>query len=176
MIASIIPKLVLVSHVLFLFFILALLFRNSFGKSVADFLGEQAVILGFLIILAAIVGSLLYSNVVGFDPCALCWWQRIFIYPQAFIFLTAIIIKDKKVFSYVVPLSVVVALIAIYHSYLQMGGTSIIPCDVFGVSCSKVLVKEFGYITIPVMSLTVAAYVFVLAWAHKLYEKNNSHT
>jgi len=175
MIASAIPKLVFVSHILLLIFVFALLLKNSLGKPVADFLGKHSVILGLLIILSAIVGSLLYSNVLGFDPCVLCWWQRIFIYPQAFIFLVAIIIKDKKVFSYIVPFSVVVLLIALYHSYLQIGGTSIIPCDALGVSCSKVLVRDFGYITIPVMSLTVALYTLVLAWAHKLYEKNNSH-
>ena len=38
----------------------------------------------------------------------------------------------------------------------------------------KVYVKEFGYITIPSMSLTVAVYLLTLAWVKKIYDKNRN--
>ena len=174
MILSALPTLVLISNILFVFFVLAIFFRKSWGKSIAVFLGENAILFGFLTILASIAGSLFYSNIVGYDPCILCWWQRIFIYPQAIIFFVAMMIKDKKVFSYIVPMAIIVLLISLYHSYLQMGGTSVIPCDAVGPSCSKVYVMAYGYITIPFMAVTISAYVLLLAWAYKLYENRNA--
>jgi len=155
---------------------ISFIFRKSFGRSIVGLLGKYAIHIGFLITLASLVGSLLYSNVLGFDPCALCWWQRIFIYPQVVIFFVAMIKKDKRVFDYIIPLSILVFIVALYNSYLQMDGVSLLPCDASGPSCSKVLVKEFGYITIPIMSLTVALYTLALAWAHRIYDKENSYT
>lgn len=148
----------------------ALIFKNSFGRALVSFVGKNAVLLGFLISLAAIGGSLFYSNVVGFEPCVLCWWQRIFIYPQVILFGVALWRRKSDVFAYVVPLVSIASLISLYHQYVYMGGTSILPCTALGGACSKIYVMAFGYITIPMMSLTVAVAILLLAWAHKVYQ------
>jgi disulfide bond formation protein DsbB len=67
---------------------------------------------------AAIVGSLIYSEIFKFEPCVLCWWQRIFIYPVFFISLVSIINKDKNPFQYINPLMWIALAISLYHNYL----------------------------------------------------------
>lgn len=164
------------SHIVFVLLIVALIFSKSFGKDIINFIGKHAILFGFLISVAALVGSLLYSNVIGFEPCELCWWQRIFIYPQAVLFLVALFKKDNGVFKYSIPLSVMGAVVALYHTYIQLGGTtSVLPCTATGAACAKVFVLQFGYITIPTMSLTILAYLLLLALIKRSYDKNNSY-
>lgn len=67
---------------LFLFILLAGPFRESGpGKRIADFAGQRAILFSFVVALVSAAGSLFYSEVAGFAPCVLCWWQRIFLYP-----------------------------------------------------------------------------------------------
>ena len=47
------------------------------------YVAERAICLSFFLALAATLGSLFYSEIAGFEPCKLCWLQRIFMYPQA---------------------------------------------------------------------------------------------
>ncbi len=71
--------------------------------------------------------------------------------------------KDKNIYKYVLPLAIMGALIALNHYYLQLTGTSILPCSAIGqsVSCSKVFVLSYGYITIPLMALTAFVGVII---------------
>lgn len=171
-IQTFLPYAVVASHVLFIFLLAAVLARKGWGKPVFLHLGRYALLWGFLLGLAAVGGSLFYSEIVGFEPCVLCWWQRVFLYPQAVIFGIALWMKDRKVFAVSVALTLLAGIIALYHSYVYWGGTSILPCTALGGACSKVYVYEFGYITIPSMSLTVVVYYLFLAWVHRLYERS----
>ncbi len=164
------------SHVVFVLLVVAVIFSKSFGKGIVDFIGKHALIFGFLISFVAIVGSLLYSNYIGFEPCELCWWQRVFIYPQVILFIVALYKKDRGVFKYSIPLSVLGGLVALYQTYIQVGGTSsLIPCTAVGSACAKVYFLSFGYITIPTMSLTILVYLLLLAVIKRVYDKNNSY-
>src|SRR5687767_8190149 len=111
------PVGVLVLNIISLVLLVALLTHRSFGKGIASWVGKHSLVLGLLLSLAAVVGSLFYSNVVGFEPCLLCWWQRIAIYPLLVIYTVAIIKRDRGVFHYVLPLSLIALLLSIYHSY-----------------------------------------------------------
>lgn len=156
----------------FVFIAAALIFRKSWGKEIASFISKWASHLSLLVAALGISGSLLYSNIVGFEPCELCWWQRIFLFPQAVIFLIAIIKKDMKAFWYAVPLSVLGGIVALYHTYIQLGGgNSILPCTSTGGACAKVYVLEQGYITIPTMALTVFLYILLFALVHRTRER-----
>jgi disulfide bond formation protein DsbB len=163
------PYGVLISHAVFLIFFLSLIFRNDWGKNVALWLGKNALGLALFVSLLAVVGSLFYSEIVGFEACLLCWWQRVFLYPLVIIFGIAFWKKHTSAFLYAVPFALIAALIAIYHSFVQLGGTSLIPCTDLGGDCSRIYVLAFDYITIPTMSLTIAIYVLLLAWANKIY-------
>lgn len=173
-ISGILPYATLVSHVVLVALVLALWARKSWGKDIFLFLGRYAVILGFLMALAAVVGSLFYSEVVGFPPCTLCWWTRIFLYPLVVIFGIALF-KGKRAgepFLYALPLILGAFLVSLYFSYYSLGGASLLPCTSGEGSCSQIFVKEFGYITIPMMSLTLSAYLLLLTWINKLYRND----
>jgi disulfide bond formation protein DsbB len=135
---------------------------------------EHAFLIGFVISLASVVGSLIYSNVIGFEACDLCWWQRIFLYPQVVLFAVAFYnekvgkVQDDMVFLYSLVLSVIGAAIAIFHYYGQMFDPGLLAaCLAQGVSCSKLFFVSFGYITIPMMSLTAYLFLIVLYFFRK---------
>ena len=67
----------------------------------------------------ATVGSLYLSEVVGFVPCLLCWYQRICMYPLSVILLVAAIRRDRAVRWYVVPLAAVGTVISTYHYAIE---------------------------------------------------------
>jgi len=166
----------LLSHIILVFIVLAFVFRKSWGSTTVYFVGKHALVLGLVTSLFAIIGSLLYSEIIGYEPCLLCWWQRVFIYPNFVLFLVAINKKTKDAFDYVLPLGIIATIIAAYQSYANLGGGSILPCTAEGGACSKVYVLEFGYITIPLMGLTIAIYLIVISLIGKYYAKNNSNS
>lgn len=175
LISSAIPLVVLLSQLVFVFLVAAVIFRSSWGNSTVEFLSRRAVSLSFLTALGAVVGSLFYSNIIGYAPCELCWWQRILLYPQVILFLTALKYKTTDVFKYAWRLSVLALIISVYQAYVQAGGSSVLPCTAAGSACAKVFVNAFGYITIPMMSVTVCAYLILFALVALHHEKNNSH-
>lgn len=154
-----------------LFLILVTPLKNKGnGKRVAEFFGENALLFSFLVAAGSVAGSLFYSEIAQLQPCLLCWWQRVFLYPQAILLLVAIIAKKDDVRKYCLSLSGVGALISIYHTYLQFGGNDLIPCDASGVSCQHVYFVQYGYVTIPTMALTA----FVLIILFLLFKKKRA--
>lgn len=130
--------------------------RRGWGRAVADFFGERAMLLSFFVALVATGGSLFYSEVAGFVPCVLCWWQRIFLYPQTILLFIALLKRDENMRFHAFVLSGVGALISLYHTFVQFGWESAFPCPATGgVSCQVLYFLEYGYVTIPTMALTV---------------------
>ncbi|HCR52282.1 TPA: hypothetical protein DIV48_01370 [Candidatus Kaiserbacteria bacterium] len=173
LVKSFLPYAVLVSHVLLLVLFLAVIFRKSWGKKAVAFLNSRALKLCLIISLGAIVGSLFYSEIVGYEACVLCWWQRVFLYPQLVLFTIALWKNDRSVFGYSFVLSSLAGIVALYQAYVNWGGASLLPCTAAEGACAKIFVMEFGYITIPVMSLTVVFYLLLLAWINRLYRNEN---
>lgn len=114
------------------------------------------------ITLFSVVFSLFFSGYAGFEPCVLCWYQRIFMFPLPLIAAIGWFRKDSLVFDYILGLGVVGGIIGLYQVYLQFGGPLGF-CNFGAVSCTARYVFEFGYVTIPVMSLT--SFVLVIALA-----------
>ena len=105
--------------------------------------------------LVATLGSLFFSEVMHWAPCTLCWYQRIFMYPLVFIIGAGILLKDKNLPKYTLSLAIPGFLIAFYHNllYYDFIPKSLTPCTT-GVSCSTRFFAWFGFITIPLLSLT----------------------
>lgn len=138
--------------------------RKNRENVVIQFFVHNAMFFAFVILLTAMVGSLIYSGIIGYTPCDLCWYQRIFSYPSVFLLGMGIIRREHKIIDYVLMLSIVGSIISLYHNYITFGGESILPCPADGVSCTKLYVYEFGYISIPMMMLTAFALtIFFLA-------------
>lgn len=129
---------------------------TDYWKKLLKLIGKKGLLFALLVSLTATLGSLFFSEVAGFTPCKLCWLQRIFMYPLPVILGVSLFKKKKDVEWYVKPLSLIGLAIAVYHYYLQLNPQPLAPCSTvgFSVSCSTRFVTNFGYITIPFMSLT----------------------
>ena len=110
--------------------------------------------MAWLIALLAMVGSLFFSEVMQMPPCVLCWYQRIAIYPLVLIIGTGIVLRDRRMKIYALPLCLIGLVISIYHNLLYYGviPESITPCTE-GVPCNAVQIEWLGFITIPLMGL-----------------------
>lgn len=160
---------VVIAQVLIILYVFAFVIRkknpsSSFVKALSD----NGFLLAFLASLAATCGSLFYSDVLGYEPCKFCWFQRIFMYPQVLLLGIALWRKDYWMKFYSLILSVIGGIIALNHYILQTTNVSVLPCSAIGqsVSCSKVFVLKLGYITIPLMALTafVLMILSLLLW------------
>lgn len=115
---------------------------------------KDLVFLTWLVALGATFGSMVLSEVMDLVPCALCWYQRIFMFPLAFILGVGVYRKDNNAAYYVLPLSIAGSLIAFYHSLLQWGiiKEAVTTCSIDS-SCAVPQINWLGFITIPFMSL-----------------------
>lgn len=142
---------------------------NKKENKLFSLLAKHSLLVGFLLSLVGTTMSLFYSEYVGYLPCALCWIQRIFLYPQVIIFGVALWKKDKGAEVYAVALSFVGAVIALYHSYIQMGYNEFLPCPATGAfaDCAKPNFIEFGFVTFPAMSLVLFMFLITLYYTSK---------
>lgn len=114
-------------------------------------------------------GSLFYSEVMGFPPCPLCWYQRIAMYPLVVILGVTIWKRDDKhVRAYVLPLTIIGGLIALYQCAMTYGWIEEVPCSVTQtVSCTIRWVNYYGFITIPLMALVAFIVITLSVIFHK---------
>ena len=103
---------------------------------------------------AALLGSLYYSEVAGYIPCTLCWYQRILMYPLTLIILIGILLHDELLPSYVLPFSILGTVVAGYHYFIQLGILGHPAACQAGIPCDMRWVNYFGFVSIPFMALT----------------------
>jgi disulfide bond formation protein DsbB len=118
--------------------------------------------LAFIVAAVATGGSLFYSEIERFQPCELCWYQRLCMYPLSITLLLVAWYGANRVARYVLPLAVVGAGVSIYHMLIQYGAIKEpAQCSAFGNGgCAFNWLKEpaqnasFGYLAIPTLACT----------------------
>jgi disulfide bond formation protein DsbB len=145
-------------------------YRLVRGPEAAALLGDRAIWLAWIVAFVCTAGSLVYSEVIHFPPCRLCWFQRIAMYPLSIILLVGAIRREALVKYYALPLALGGLAISIYHNVIQFypsleGGS----CDPTN-PCSARFVELFGFIDIPFMA---GAGFIVIAVLLALYTKAN---
>lgn len=147
------------------FIVLAVIFLIAKPKkNYFSVFSKNAVGLAFLIALSAVALSLFYSNVIGYEPCTLCWWQRIFMYPQMVLLGIAWARKDD-ISLYSLALAGIGGTIAAYQYIGQMFIPVALTCgagESAAISCAKRFFVEFSYVTLPLMSFTAFLMIMVL--------------
>ncbi len=129
-------------------------------------LDEYGLYLAWLVALVATGGSLYFSEIRQFVPCALCWFQRIFMYPLAFMLGVASFKQDKSIRVYALPLAIIGGSISIFH-ILEENVPGFNPpamCQV-GVPCSFKYINWLGFISIPVLALSAFTLIAALLLA-----------
>jgi disulfide bond formation protein DsbB len=117
----------------------------------------------WLVSLAAVGGSLYFSEIAGFVPCTLCWVQRIFMYPLVVILGIACFREDRIISIYVLPLSMIGGMVSIYHYIEQKAGGLPSPC-LQGVPCSVEYINWFEFVTIPFLALIGFLLISLFLW------------
>jgi len=109
----------------------------------------------FVVAALATGGSLFFSEVAGYIPCELCWYQRICMYPLSILTLFAAVHRDHRFARYLLPFPVIGASISIYHLLVENAVVSEpSACSLGGAGCAVKWINEFGYVTIPTLALT----------------------
>ncbi len=122
---------------------------------------QAALPLAAAIATVTTLGSLYYSEVAGFPPCVLCWYQRIAIYPQVVVLGVAAWRRDREVWRTSVPLALIGVAISVWHVVIERNPALAGPCDPSN-PCTLVWVEEFGFLTIPTMALIAALALIAL--------------
>lgn len=114
----------------------------------------------WVVALTATLGTLFFSEVMKFAPCALCWYQRIGMYPLVAVLSVALWVKDEKVGRYAWPFVGFGLFVALYHNLVYYGviSESLTPCT-GGVPCTERHIEWLGFVTIPLLSLL--AFLFI---------------
>lgn len=143
--------------------------KNKILNRLFLFFSENYLSFAFLVAISATIGSIFLSDAAKLPPCALCWYQRIFMFPQPIILGIALFINDYKAKIYSAVLAVIGFLIGFYHVLVQ-NTVLPAPCSIDAVNCATKQFEYFGFITIPVMSMTAFAGILVfllIGWSKK---------
>jgi len=134
---------------------------NSTGKAFGA-LNEYLPYIAWVVALVGMVGSLFFSEVMELPPCDLCWYQRIAMYPLVFIIATGIILGDRRMKTYALPIVLTGLAISVYHNLLYYGliTEALTPCSE-GVPCTARQLELFGFVTIPLMTLGAFAVILI---------------
>jgi len=131
------------------------LWRRSSSDRLIKLIADYALWAALVIAWLATLGSLYYSEIAGFAPCQLCWFQRIAIYPQIVLLWVAAVRQDGLAKLYSLPLLCIGLLISLYHNYIYYNPPAVTMCSAAELSCTNKVVTIYGYISIPLMAATV---------------------
>lgn len=140
---------------------------------------DKRLLIIFIQASLAMLGSLYYSNfgdpvaniqagelfvsANGLNPCQLCWWARILMYPIVIISGLALYYGDIKALRYVIALSIPGVALEIYHYLLQKVDLATSQACTMANPCEALKVDYFGFITIPFLCLTAFAVILMAA-------------
>lgn len=125
---------------------------------------ENSLIIIWTVSLVATFGSLYFSEVRGYEPCTLCWYQRILMYPIVLISGVALFQKNARIALTLAVFSIVGGSISLYHYGIQKLSFLSDSAPVCGnVSCTGQYINYLGFITIPFLALTAFLIIFIIS-------------
>lgn len=127
------------------------------------FFHTYSLYLAWVVSLVALCGSLYFSEIMRFEPCKLCWFQRICMYPLVILLGMAAYKDDHAIIPYARTLSIIGMGISLFH-YLEQkvpGMQNVLPCTT-GVPCSGQYINYLGFITIPFLALIAFSLITIL--------------
>jgi len=135
-------------------------------EGIGSVIEPNAIGLAFVVATLATVGSLFFSEIAHFDPCKLCWYQRIAMYPLVVILGIAAVRRDHGIAIYAKALAAIGALISAYHVALEwIPALDTGACGI-GPACSVVWFRVFGVISLPTLALAAFLLIITLLSLH----------
>lgn len=158
----------IVLQIISLFLIISFITKDK--GSILKWFSDKSLLLVTIVMVGSMLASLWYSEVIGYLPCLLCWYQRIAIYSVGIIGFVAIIKKKGvEVWDYINTLSILGLIVVLIHVFSRSTNSEIFDCSASGPSCLQELFKVYGYIDIPVMSLTALIFVILVSINRKRF-------
>jgi disulfide bond formation protein DsbB len=117
-------------------------------------------------------GSLYYSEVVGFAPCRLCWYQRFVMYPLALVMLLGYLRLWRSTRIAAAALAVLGSGISLYHWLVER-----VPALARGAACSLQTpcsvpwFTRLGFVTIAWMAFSGFVAIAALMLCEARYER-----
>lgn len=120
----------------------------------SDWIHRSSLYAALLVAWVAMMGSLYFSEVAGYVPCTLCWYQRILMYPLAAILAIGLLRRDSHLPYLVLPFTLVGEGIAGYHYLLQKTEIfgRVATCS-SGIPCTTTWINWFGFVTIAFLAM-----------------------
>ncbi|MBW7650923.1 MULTISPECIES: disulfide oxidoreductase [Anoxybacillus] len=137
---------------------------------------ENYLLAAWSVALIATLGSLYFSEVLKFIPCELCWYQRIFMYPQVFLLGMAFVRKQFVIARYTLMLSIIGGTISLYHYFIQkvpFFRDTAPSCSI--VPCTGDYLNWLGFITIPLLALIAFIFISVISYRVIQMEKEGKY-
>ena len=128
--------------------------RNAW-LAIARLLGQQALLVAWIVAIVTTLGSLYYSLHVGYIPCELCWYQRIVMYPLVVVLGVGWLRRDTKAWITAGVFVVVGAPLSLYHWLVER-----VPSLSEGSSCSILapcnapFFEKLGFVTLAWMCMS----------------------
>ena len=121
------------------------------------------IFIAWLIAAVSTMTSLFFSEIMLLEPCVLCWYQRICIFPLAIILLMGLFPLDKSIIKYALPFAVVGLGFTLYHIALFYGfiPEGLKPCSK-GIPCDDDSMVLFGFLPIPLLSVVAFSAIIAL--------------
>jgi disulfide bond formation protein DsbB/mono/diheme cytochrome c family protein len=141
--------------------------RSSSSSSVSQSVVRRfGLYVALLAAWVAASGSLYMSEVLEWEPCHWCWYQRILMYPLALILALGLIKKDRNLPHYALLLALPGAGASVYHILLQKVPyfKAMETCATTNPCSGDYLIRlGIPFVTIPMLALM--AFIVVIAMA-----------
>ncbi|MGN1400460.1 MAG: disulfide oxidoreductase [Bacillus sp. (in: firmicutes)] len=126
---------------------------------------ETILFVAWAVSIIATFGSLYFSEIRGFTPCTLCWYQRIIMYPFTILLGIAVVKKDFGMAFYSMIISGIGIAVSSYHYALQKLSFLADAAPSCGqIPCTGQYINWFGFITIPFLALTAFIMIFICSF------------
>lgn len=115
---------------------------------------DNLLLFMWIVAASATMGSLYFSEIRGYEPCELCWVQRIFMYPLVIIIGIAYIQKNARIAVTTAAFSIIGGVISLYHYTIQKVDFMSESAPTCGrIPCTGEYINILGFITIPFLAL-----------------------
>jgi len=116
---------------------------------------ENGLLFIWIVSVVATLGSLYFSEIRHYEPCKMCWIQRIFMYPIVIMTTIAFIQKNARIAATTAVFAIMGGSVSLYHYGIQKLSFLADTAPSCGlVSCTGQYINWLGFITIPFLALT----------------------
>ena len=128
-------------------------------------LAKYPLYLAWVISLAGLLISLYVGEGLKMEPCHLCWYQRIFLFPLAILLGIATFREDNNFAFYAFVMACLGGFFAVYQ-VLQQHIPALKASVLCGThsDCSETVFQLFGFLTFPLLSAVGFAMIATLLW------------